>query len=97
MYHSKQGYNRIADMWSVGIVLYASLSGTLPFDEDNTQRAEEIVGDKKTLFSGVRWDMISKEATDLLANQLLVIKPTSRVNSNVSLSINFTDFVLHDF
>ncbi|XP_069036534.1 protein kinase D4 isoform X3 [Lepisosteus oculatus] len=28
------GYNRALDMWAVGVVLYVSLSGTFPFNED---------------------------------------------------------------
>lgn len=29
-----KGYNRSLDMWSVGVVVYVSLSGTFPFNED---------------------------------------------------------------
>lgn len=29
-----QGYNRSLDMWSVGVIMYVSLSGTFPFNED---------------------------------------------------------------
>ncbi|KAG9461544.1 hypothetical protein GDO78_016460, partial [Eleutherodactylus coqui] len=28
------GYNRSLDMWSVGVIIYVSLSGTFPFNED---------------------------------------------------------------
>ena len=29
-----KGYNRSLDMWSVGVIIYVSLSGTVPFNED---------------------------------------------------------------
>lgn len=29
-----RGYNRSLDMWSVGVIIYVSLSGTFPFNED---------------------------------------------------------------
>ncbi|ESO09567.1 hypothetical protein HELRODRAFT_168571 [Helobdella robusta] len=31
---TSRGYNRSLDMWSVGVVIYVSLSGTFPFNED---------------------------------------------------------------
>ena len=76
-------------MWSVGIVLYAGLSGTLPYDEKGSQRAEEIVHDRRNLFAGSRWKKISKEAKDLIVEKLLVIQTASRVTSNVSERILF--------
>ncbi|CAF1917837.1 unnamed protein product [Rotaria magnacalcarata] len=97
IYHSKEGYNRLADMWSVGIVLYAALSGTLPFDEKNSQRAEEIVRDRKTIFSGPQWETVSNEAINLLSNHLLVVKLDSRMNPNDALFHSwFTDFKLYE-
>ncbi|KIH52513.1 hypothetical protein ANCDUO_17385, partial [Ancylostoma duodenale] len=29
-----KGFNRSLDMWSVGVIVYVSLSGTFPFNED---------------------------------------------------------------
>ena len=29
-----EGYNRSLDMWSVGVIVYVTLSGTFPFNED---------------------------------------------------------------
>ncbi|CAF1112150.1 unnamed protein product [Rotaria sordida] len=96
IYHSKEGYNRLADMWSVGIVLYAALSGTLPFEEKDYQRTEEIFRDKSKLFTGRRWKNVSKDAIDLISNQLLVVQPISRIKSNDALFHTwFTDFVLY--
>jgi hypothetical protein len=71
-------------MWSVGIVLYAALSGTLPYDEKGSQRAEQIVRDKKNLFGNPRWEEVSRDAKNLISNKLLVIQPTSRIKANVN-------------
>ncbi len=72
-------------MWSVGIVLYAALSGTLPYDEKGSQRAEEIVRNKENLFGNPPWNNVSKEAKDLIADKLLAIQAASRITSNVSI------------
>jgi serine/threonine protein kinase len=70
-------------MWSVGIVLYAALSGTLPYDEKDVHRAEEIVNNKILMYSHQRWRDITDEAKDFIANKLLVIQPNTRIRSTV--------------
>jgi serine/threonine protein kinase len=76
-------------MWSVGIVLYAALSGTLPYDEKDVHRAEEIVRNKKLMFSHQRWRDITDEAIDLISNKLLVVQPLTRIRSTVMFGLFF--------
>ncbi|CAF2707256.1 unnamed protein product [Rotaria sp. Silwood2] len=96
IYRSKEGYNRLVDMWSVGIVLYAALTGTLPYDEKDVHRAEEIVRNKKLLFSHQRWKDITDEAIDLISNKLLVVQANTRIRSSEALfHAWFTDFHLY--
>lgn len=83
MNHGTTGYNRLADMWSVGMVMYASLSGQLPYDEVGSRHVEKYVQDRETLFASDRWRNISSDAKDLIANKLLVISSSSRITSNV--------------
>jgi hypothetical protein len=71
-------------MWSVGIVLYAALSGTLPYDEKDVHRAEEIVRNTNLMYPHSRWKDISREAIDLISNKLLVVQAISRIKSTVS-------------
>jgi len=71
-------------MWSVGIVLYAALSGTLPYDENGVNRAEEIVRDTTALYADRRWKSVSREAIDLISNKLLIVQPGARLRAMVS-------------
>ena len=71
-------------MWSVGIVLYAALSGTLPYDEKDVHQAEVIVRDRKLMYSHPRWKDVSPEAIDLISNKLLVVQAVSRIRAMVS-------------
>ena len=84
IYHSKKGYNRLVDMWSVGVVSYAALSGTLPFAEDDLQRAADFVRNRDSLFPDSHWQHVSDVAKDLIGNKLLVIEPAARMRPNVS-------------
>jgi len=45
----EKGYNRSLDMWSCGVIIYVSLSGTFPFNED-----EEIEDVESFFFSPLR-------------------------------------------
>lgn len=79
-------------MWSVGIVLYAALSGTLPYDEKDVHRAEEIVRNKQLMYSHPRWRDITDEAIDLISNKLLVVQPLTRIRSTVNSFFFYTRF-----
>ncbi|KAL0970119.1 hypothetical protein UPYG_G00237390 [Umbra pygmaea] len=67
---SSHGYNRSLDMWAVGVVLYVSLSGTFPFNE------EEDIGQQITnaafMYPRTPWATISLEAVSLINNLLQV-------------------------
>ncbi|XP_075884009.1 protein kinase D4 [Nelusetta ayraudi] len=67
---SSNGYNRSLDMWSVGVIMYVSLSGTFPFNED------EDIGQQITnatfMYPRQPWASISLEAISLINNLLQV-------------------------
>ena len=96
IYRSKEGYNRLVDMWSVGIVTYAGLSGTLPYDEKDVHRAEEIVRNKNLMYSHRRWRDVSPEAIDLISNKFLVVQPISRIRATVSVQNGSSRFSYFD-
>lgn len=67
-----EGYNRSLDLWSVGVIIYVSLSGTFPFNED-----EEIIDQIQNaafMFPPDPWDSVSKEAIDLIGKILQVTR-----------------------
>lgn len=57
-------------MWSVGVIIYVTLSGTFPFN-DGEEIAEQIQN-AAFMFPGEPWKEISKSAIDLIQSLLKV-------------------------
>ncbi|MGH0146247.1 UNVERIFIED_CONTAM: hypothetical protein FKN15_008001 [Acipenser sinensis] len=58
-----QGYNRSLDMWSVGVIMYVSLSGTFPFNED--EDINDQIHNAAFMYPPNPWKTISPEASKL--------------------------------
>lgn len=56
---SSNGYNRSLDMWSVGVIMYVSLSGTFPFNEDEDIRQQ--ITNASFMYPRQTWASISLE------------------------------------
>uniref|UniRef100_A0AAY4CS93 protein kinase C n=1 Tax=Denticeps clupeoides TaxID=299321 RepID=A0AAY4CS93_9TELE len=54
-----QGYNRSLDMWSVGVIMYVSLSGTFPFNED--EDINDQIHNAAFMYPPNPWKQISPE------------------------------------
>ncbi|XP_039996459.1 serine/threonine-protein kinase D1-like isoform X3 [Xiphias gladius] len=67
---SSSGYNRSLDMWSVGVIMYVSLSGTFPFNEDEDIRQQ--ITNAAFMYPRQPWASISLEAVSLITNLLQV-------------------------
>ncbi|KAM4714735.1 protein kinase D4 [Anableps anableps] len=67
---SSSGYNRSLDMWSVGVIMYVSLSGTFPFNEDEDIRQQ--ITNAAFMYPRQPWASISLEAVSLINNLLQV-------------------------
>lgn len=52
-----QGYNRSLDMWSVGVIMYVSLSGTFPFNED--EDINDQIQNAAFMYPACPWSCIS--------------------------------------
>ncbi|KPP62114.1 hypothetical protein Z043_119720, partial [Scleropages formosus] len=78
-----KGYNRSLDMWSVGVIVYVSLSGTFPFNED--EDINDQIQNAAFMYPPTPWKEISAEATDLI-NNLLQVKMRKRYSVDKSLS-----------
>ncbi|KAM6153931.1 serine/threonine-protein kinase D2 [Erethizon dorsatum] len=78
-----QGYNRSLDMWSVGVIMYVSLSGTFPFNED--EDISDQIQNAAFMYPASPWSHISTGAIDLI-NNLLQVKMRKRYSVDKSLS-----------
>ncbi|XP_011500982.1 PREDICTED: serine/threonine-protein kinase D1 [Ceratosolen solmsi marchali] len=77
-----KGYNRSLDMWSVGVIVYVSLSGTFPFNED--EDINEQIKNAAFMYPPNPWKEISTNAIDLI-NNLLQVKQRKRFSVDKSL------------
>uniref|UniRef100_UPI00358F666D serine/threonine-protein kinase D1-like n=1 Tax=Myxine glutinosa TaxID=7769 RepID=UPI00358F666D len=78
-----KGYNRSLDMWSVGVIVYVSLSGTFPFNED--EDITEQIQNAAFMYPPNPWQDISRDAIDLITN-LLQVQMRKRYSVDKSLS-----------
>ncbi|TKR93005.1 hypothetical protein L596_007542 [Steinernema carpocapsae] len=73
----RKGYNRSLDMWSVGVIIYVTLSGTFPFN-DGEEVADQIQN-ADFMFPQDPWGQISPQAIDLI-QKLLRLRIDERLN-----------------
>ncbi|XP_017872378.1 PREDICTED: serine/threonine-protein kinase D1 [Drosophila arizonae] len=77
-----KGYNRSLDMWSVGVIIYVSLSGTFPFNEE--EDINDQIQNAAFMYPPNPWKEISSNAIDLI-NNLLQVKQRKRYTCDKSL------------
>lgn len=58
-----KGYNRSLDMWSVGVIIYVSLSGTFPFNED--EDIHDQIQNAAFMYPPNPWKEISHEGNSI--------------------------------
>ncbi|XP_022249184.1 serine/threonine-protein kinase D1-like isoform X1 [Limulus polyphemus] len=77
-----KGYNRSLDMWSVGVIIYVSLSGTFPFNEE--EDIHDQIQNATFMYPPNPWNEISSNAVNLIQN-LLQVKTRKRYTVDKSL------------
>ncbi|XP_074861196.1 serine/threonine-protein kinase D1-like [Carettochelys insculpta] len=79
----QHGYNRALDMWAVGVIIYVSLSGTFPFNEE--EEVNDQIQNAAFMYPRQPWASISLEAVNLIHN-LLQVKLRKRLSVNKALN-----------
>lgn len=68
-------------MWSIGVILYVLLSGSMPFEDRSLY---EDIEHARYSFEGARWEGVSEIAKDMI-NKLLMAEPEARLTVEQSL------------
>eukprot|EP00604_Paraphysomonas_vestita_P001525 CAMPEP_0174817924 /NCGR_PEP_ID=MMETSP1107-20130205/484_1 /TAXON_ID=36770 /ORGANISM="Paraphysomonas vestita, Strain GFlagA" /LENGTH=348 /DNA_ID=CAMNT_0016029073 /DNA_START=2901 /DNA_END=3947 /DNA_ORIENTATION=+ len=86
-------YSLPADMWSIGVITYALLSGRLPWSDDDRLRNQEILKAKYS-FRGTSWDSVTDEAKDFIT-KLLKKDPNERLTAEQAFNHRWFDSLSH--
>lgn len=78
-----EGYNRSLDLWSVGVIVYVSLSGTFPFNED--EEINDQIHNAAFMYPPDPWATVSREAIDFVS-KLLQVSRRSRFKTNQAIN-----------
>lgn len=77
---NNERYGRAVDLWSIGVIVFTLLSGSLPFNASTKDKLFEKIKKVDFQFCSPQWDTISEHAKDFV-QRLLQIDPKQRMTS----------------
>jgi serine/threonine protein kinase len=75
---SEKSYDKRCDFWSLGVILFLLLSGSLPFYHKETSVLFDKIKAREYSFTSNVWNYVSSEAKDLVG-RLLRVDPDHRI------------------
>jgi len=78
------GYTSQCDLWSIGVVAFLLLAGTMPFSGPHEEQMEKIMAGNYSL-PELRWGHISAEGKDFVIS-LLQLDPDRRLDARAALA-----------
>lgn len=85
-------YNRSVDLWSVGVIVYVSLSGEFPFNEG--ENIHDQISRANFMYPEQPWAQISQQAKSFI-NSLLRVNCDKRLSASRAQMDDWIQVSLH--
>ena len=81
----RKKYDKLCDLWSVGVIAFVLICGYAPFNGRNNKEVHDAVKRGKFQFQSKYWKGVSKEAKDFIS-RLLRTNPKKRMTIEQALN-----------